>query len=576
MLHLILCALLKNRYVTCKEVILSMEYKFVTKEELAKTLYSEDDYDYSDASKFKHKVKICLACNKEFYPESRSYAGQKVCKRSHYTLCPVCGKPVFQVRPLELKCTCEGKCAKVFKRDQTKASLVARYGVENISQCPEFKEKISQSIKSVSAQITAKAAATMKERYGGVGTASPLLRAKIEGTMQEKYGVTNPDELPEFRKKISEALKSSEFIEKRKASSRAKYGTDFPTQSDEVKQLMAETLMKNHGVPFSGQIPESRIKAANTCMERYGVPNALQLDSSREKAAKICVEHQTGRSSKINRRFADKLRENGFDIEEEFYVGRKSFDCGIESLKTVIEVDPSYTHSTMPSHWERTGKEPNYHLERTQLAVSNGYRCIHIFDWDSWDKIISTLKCENTIYARKCILKEIDANSASEFIDNYHIQGKVSGTAKAYGLIHDGELVEVMTFGKPRYNKNYEWELLRLCSKTGVKVVGGASKLFKKFVADNCPKSIISYCDLAKFSGEVYKQIGMELHHISDPAKVWSKGDKYVTDNLLRQRGYDQLFNANYGKGTSNEQLMLEHHWLPVYDCGQAVFVKVF
>lgn len=27
-----------------------------------------------------------------------------------------------------------------------------------------------------------------------------------------------------------------------------------------------------------------------------------------------------------------------------------------------------------------------------------------------------------------------------------------------------------------------------------------------------------------------------------------------------------------YGKGTNNEELMIKHNWLPVYDCGQKVF----
>ena len=34
-------------------------------------------------------------------------------------------------------------------------------------------------------------------------------------------------------------------------------------------------------------------------------------------------------------------------------------------------------------------------------------------------------------------------------------------------------------------------------------------------------------------------------------------GERHITDNLLRQRGFDQLFNTNYDKGTSNEELML-------------------
>nr|DAX73793.1 MAG TPA: Protein of unknown function (DUF2812) [Caudoviricetes sp.] len=37
-------------------------------------------------------------------------------------------------------------------------------------------------------------------------------------------------------------------------------------------------------------------------------------------------------------------------------------------------------------------------------------------------------------------------------------------------------------------------------------------------------------------------------------------------------RGFDQLFGTMYGKGTSNEELMLEYGWKPIYDCGQLVF----
>jgi hypothetical protein len=45
---------------------------------------------------------------------------------------------------------------------------------------------------------------------------------------------------------------------------------------------------------------------------------------------------------------------------------------------------------------------------------------------------------------------------------------------------------------------------------------------------------------------------------------------------LLRQRGFDQLLGKEYGcygKGTDNEQLMLQHGFLPVVDCGQASYI---
>lgn len=55
--------------------------------------------------------------------------------------------------------------------------------------------------------------------------------------------------------------------------------------------------------------------------------------------------------------------------------------------------------------------------------------------------------------------------------------------------------------------------------------------------------------------------------------RVSMKTGKHITDNLLRQRGFDQLFGTSYGKGTSNEQLMLDNGFVVVYDAGQATYV---
>ena len=64
----------------------------------------------------------------------------------------------------------------------------------------------------------------------------------------------------------------------------------------------------------------------------------------------------------------------------------------------------------------------------------------------------------------------------------------------------------------------------------------------------------------------------MTLVRTTPPQEIWSKGKNKITANLLRQRGYDQLFRTNFGKGASNDELMIEHGWLPVYDCGQLVY----
>lgn len=551
----------------------------MTYDEIVKRLYSLDDFDYSSVAS-KYPAKVCEICGKEFVPTGRNGNRQRFCKRSHYIDCLVCGKPVLQVEPSlkpdAIRCTCSKLCANKYRSQRTKEVLLEKYGVENVSQVPEIHEKQIAGIRAKSAQTTEKIKAVMQEKYGGMGTASPVLRAKIEGTMQEKYGITNPDESPEFRKKISEALKSDKVIQKKIKNSRIKYGTDYPAQSEIVQLAMQETCMKHYGVPFSGMIPEAKEKAKRTCEELYGVPYALLTEKARRNAVASLAKNPKGyRISKLNLRFEEFFKEKGIELEREFYLERsKSADFRVAGTDVLIEIDPAYTHSDLPNHWNSEGLPPSAQLDRTELIESKGYRCVHVFDWDDWDKIAAMFTPKQTIYARNCILESIKPEVANKFLDQFHLQNHVRGTKFAYGLYYNDTLVSVMTFGKPRYNKNYEWELLRLCSHADYRITGGAARMFSQFIKDANPSSVISYCDRAKFKGEVYNQLGFSLHHVSDPAKVWVHQDKkgYITDNYLRTQGFDRIFNTNYGKGTSNEALIIRKGYRSVYDCGQLVF----
>lgn len=76
------------------------------------------------------------------------------------------------------------------------------------------------------------------------------------------------------------------------------------------------------------------------------------------------------------------------------------------------------------------------------------------------------------------------------------------------------------------------------------------------------------------YTCSTYEKLGFKLKG-SSISKHWVslKTGKHITDNLLRQRGFDQLFGTSYGKGTSNEQLMLDNGFVVVYDAGQATYV---
>ena len=132
-----------------------------------------------------------------------------------------------------------------------------------------------------------------------------------------------------------------------------------------------------------------------------------------------------------------------------------------------------------------------------------------------------------------------------------------------------------MTFDRPRYNKHYQWEILRVCAKAGYHIINGSKKLFKYFIKENNPETVLVYCDLAKLSGEFYEKLGFTRIKKVNPARHWynPKAKKHITDSFLWNKGFDRIFGTDYGKQASNTELMLQHGFVEIYDCGQATYI---
>ena len=89
------------------------------------------------------------------------------------------------------------------------------------------------------------------------------------------------------------------------------------------------------------------------------------------------------------------------------------------------------------------------------------------------------------------------------------MQGECGARIKL-GLFYKEELVQIMSFGVPRFTNKYEWEILRECSKVEWGIVGGKEKLWNYFLKHYNPKNCISYCDYSKFKGDSYLKIGFK------------------------------------------------------------------
>lgn len=404
---------------------------------------------------------------------------------------------------------------------------------------------------------TEKIKQTKLERYGNPTYVNP---EKAKQTNLQKYGVSCP-------------VHNEEIAEKVKATNIKKYGSNTYFGSESFRELYNEhhfeweekakqTVQNKYGQPYFFMSDYGKEKIKKTIQEKYGVDYFCQTGECRNYS----------NNSKPNQLFDKILTELNIPFLREFPLKNRVYDFKV--FNTLIEINPSATHNSTWSPFNNA-TEKTYHKDKRDLAISYGYKFIAIWDWDDMVKIASSFLERTVVYARKCVVKEISKDVSNDFLDRYHFQSSAKSSIQL-GLYNDESLVSVMTFGAPRYNKNYEYEIIRYCSNSNV--VGGAEKLFAYFVDTFSPSSIISYCDFSKFTGSVYQQLGFKEVKSSVPSKHWynMKTGRHITDNLLRQRGFDALLGKEYGcygRGTDNNQLMLENGFVEIFDCGQGTYV---
>jgi len=254
----------------------------------------------------------------------------------------------------------------------------------------------------------------------------------------------------------------------------------------------------------------------------------------------------------------------------------KEIDILIPELNIGIEYNGLKWHSD-------EFKDKNYHLNKTEECKKLGIRLVHIFEdeWMNKKEIIKSIirniigKTENKIYARKCIIQNVDDNEKKEFLEKNHIQGNINSQINL-GLYHNGELVSLMCIGKPRINLGRktsledEYELLRFCNKLNTNIVGGASKLFKYFITNYSPTLITSYCDYRWSIGNMYEALGFTLSHLSQPNYYYIIGNN--RKNRFKYRK-SELIKEGFDPEKSEKEIMEERGIHRIYDCGSLVYI---
>lgn len=158
-------------------------------------------------------TKVCQYCGKEFIPTGKRASRRKYCQSPHFKNCEYCGKE-FEITDISnfIPKTCSTECSNKLKMKNCRDVVKSKYGVDNISQSIEFKDKIREGINSSQDVAVRRRKETMLSKYGAD---SPMkiseFREKIFETNKQRYGHKNPARSDEIRQKISEIVSSEEF-----------------------------------------------------------------------------------------------------------------------------------------------------------------------------------------------------------------------------------------------------------------------------------------------------------------------------------------------------------------------------
>jgi len=445
---------------------------------------------------------------------------------------------------------------------------------------------------------------------------STSIREKIKQTLHEKYGVLNPGQIQEVKEKV-------------KNTCIQKYGVKNISQTEEVKEKRKITNLEKYGSEYYSQGEEFNQKVRNTSVQKYGVNHFTQSDTYKQSVKKKQPVHYSQRNIRnfdnYNQNFmltfvkddkfdmvsameyfnvSSTILHRNFDIPKIYskpetalsklipnviLCDRKlikplEIDLLCETYKFGIEYNGLMYHSSGKSDFF-PNIDNDKHLVKTELVEAKGYQLFHIFeneylDLDKrkiWESIIKNkLGLSIKIQARKCSIKEITSSVSKEFLENNHLQGNVNAQIKI-GLFYEDDLISVMTFGKSRFNKKYQYELLRFCSKIGHSVIGAAGKLLSYFEKTYTPKSIISYANRRWSQGNVYEKLKFEFISYSAQNYFYFKPNENVlySRNMFQKHKLSKVL-ENFNPELSETENMFNNGYRKIYDSGNRIYVKFY
>jgi hypothetical protein len=146
----------------------------------------------------------------------------------------------------------------------------------------------------------------------------------------------------------------------------------------------------------------------------------------------------------------------------------------------------------------------------------------------------------------------------------------------SFGFFVGDELVSVAAFSKPRYRKDYEFELIRFANKKHTTTIGFLGKVLSVFR----PKSLISYADLMFSDGKVYEKLGFTKLSVTQPGYFYTKDGRKIFSREFFQKHKIKDYSSSgkfgitfFDESLTEEKNMEINGYYKIPTCGNLTYV---
>lgn len=358
----------------------------------------------------------------------------------------------------------------------------------------------------------------------------------------------------------------------------------------EFEQLPLNHLM-GHGCPLCNRITkEEFISRSNIIHDyKYSYDNIDYINSSVKiyiecpihgMFMKTPISHLNGHGCpkcaikipKAQNEIRSILNNLNVKLNDRAIIPPYEIDIFVPDYHIGIEHHGLYYHSY---NRLETRDEKYKHYHKADICKRHNILLLQIFEdeWQYKNNIVKSIikskfNTNDRVFARKCIVSEINSKDFNLFCENNHIQGKLD-TKIRLGLYHNNNLVCVMGFNK---HKKYSYECTRFCNLLNVNTVGGASKLFNYFIKNYNPKSILSYADRRFSNGSLYYKLGFVLESITKPGYFYVKGNnRYTRHKFQKFKLKNKLI--IYDDKLTEADNMFNNGYRRIWDAGHYKFI---